>query len=61
MEQTASGARASLSELLDRVQAGERVLLTRHGAPVTALVSVEDHRLLEVLGELDSITAPAGE
>ena len=31
-------ARARLSELIDRVQSGEEVVLTRHGEPVARLV-----------------------
>ena len=31
-------ARAKLSELIERVQAGEEVVLTRHGEPVARLV-----------------------
>ena len=31
-------ARAKLSELIDRVQSGEEVVLTRHGEPVARLV-----------------------
>ena len=35
---SATEARASLPELLDRVQAGEEVTITRHGRPVAVLV-----------------------
>ena len=33
-------AKARLSELLDRVQAGEQVVITRHGKPVASIASV---------------------
>lgn len=32
-------ARAKLSELIERVQAGEEVVITRHGEPVARLVA----------------------
>lgn len=35
---SATEARASLPELLDRVLAGEEVIITRHGQPVAVLV-----------------------
>jgi prevent-host-death family protein len=34
-------ARAKLSELIERVQSGEEVVLTRHGVPVARLVAVK--------------------
>ncbi|MFH8616249.1 type II toxin-antitoxin system Phd/YefM family antitoxin [Streptomyces sp. NPDC017979] len=44
-------ARAELAELINRVvYGGERVVVTRHGKPLVALVSSED---LERLEELD--------
>lgn len=33
-------ARANLSKLLDRIEAGEEVVITRHGRPVAQLSSV---------------------
>lgn len=46
----ADEARQSLGELIDRAGfMGERILITRHGKPVVALVSVRD---AERLGEL---------
>jgi prevent-host-death family protein len=35
-------AKTRLAELLDRVQNGERIVITRHGRPVAQLVPVED-------------------
>ncbi|WP_030544777.1 type II toxin-antitoxin system Phd/YefM family antitoxin [Streptomyces albus] len=41
-------ARAELAELINRVvYGGERVVVTRHGKPLVALVSAADLRLLE--------------
>jgi len=37
-EMTVSDARASLSEVIEQVTAGEEVTLTRHGAPVAVIV-----------------------
>ncbi len=34
-------AKAHLSELLDRVEEGEEITITRHGAPVARLVAVK--------------------
>lgn len=45
-------ARAELAELVNRVAySGERVVLTRHGRPLAALVSGADLELLEALGD----------
>ena len=41
-------ARAELAELINRVvYGGERVVVTRHGKPLVALVSAADLRMLE--------------
>lgn len=41
-------ARAELADLINRVvYGGERVVVTRHGKPLVALVSAEDLRRLE--------------
>ncbi|MDI3404641.1 type II toxin-antitoxin system Phd/YefM family antitoxin [Streptomyces cavernicola] len=43
-------ARAELADLINRVvYGGERVVVTRHGKPLVALVSAEDLRRLEEL------------
>lgn len=45
-------ARADLAELINRVvYGGERVVVTRHGRPLVALVSAADLALLEELRE----------
>ena len=49
-------ARAELAELINRVvYGGERVVLTRHGKPLVALVSSDD------LQRLDAVEAEAAE
>ncbi|MET9764765.1 type II toxin-antitoxin system Phd/YefM family antitoxin [Streptomyces sp. NPDC006372] len=46
-------ARAELADLINRVvYAGERVVVTRHGKPLVALVSADDLRRLEEAQEL---------
>ncbi|MEU8488489.1 type II toxin-antitoxin system Phd/YefM family antitoxin [Streptomyces sp. NPDC048641] len=45
-------ARAELADLINRVvYGGERVVVTRHGKPLVALVSAADLERLEALGE----------
>lgn len=45
-------ARAELADLINRVvYGGERVVVTRHGKPLVALVSAADLRRLEALGD----------
>ncbi|MEV8592195.1 type II toxin-antitoxin system Phd/YefM family antitoxin [Streptomyces sp. NPDC052012] len=52
-------ARAELADLINRVvYGGERVVVTRHGKPLVALVSADDLRRLD---ELPEATAPAEE
>lgn len=49
-------ARAELADLINRVvYGGERVVVTRHGKPLVALVSAAD------LERLDALAEPAGE
>ena len=46
-------ARAELADLINRVvYGGERVVVTRHGKPLVALVSAADLQRLEELDEL---------
>ncbi|WP_030901562.1 type II toxin-antitoxin system Phd/YefM family antitoxin [Streptomyces sp. NRRL F-5126] len=45
-------ARAEFAELINRVvYGGERVVVTRHGKPLVALVSAADLEFLETAGE----------
>jgi prevent-host-death family protein len=49
-ELTTAQARAQLSEIINRAAfAKERLLLTRRGKPIVALVPIEDVSLLEAL------------
>jgi prevent-host-death family protein len=64
---TATEARAALPGLLDRVQAGEEVTITRHGRPVAVLVRPDSLRTrradqaLEIAASVrDRITAARG-
>jgi len=51
---TATEARSGLSDLISRAKySEERTILTRHGEPVAALVSMED---LKALRELEDAT-----
>ena len=46
-------AKTNLSRLLERVERGERITLTRHGRPVAMLVPVDEKRPPEeVVGEM---------
>ncbi|MEU1694903.1 type II toxin-antitoxin system Phd/YefM family antitoxin [Streptomyces hirsutus] len=55
-------ARAELADLINRVvYGGERVVVTRHGKPLVALVSADDLRRLDQLQELDEDREPVGE
>ncbi|MFD7296333.1 type II toxin-antitoxin system Phd/YefM family antitoxin [Streptomyces sp. NPDC059897] len=54
-------ARAELADLINRVvYGGERVVVTRHGKPLVALVSASDLERLEAAGEPvgDSVDEP---
>ena len=44
LEVGAYEAKTNLSRLLERVEKGERITLTRHGLPVAMLVPVEEKR-----------------
>ena len=49
-------ARAELADLINRVvYGGERVVVTRHGKPLVALVSADDLRRLEETQELAEV------
>jgi prevent-host-death family protein len=55
-------ARAELAELINRVvYGGERVVVTRHGKPLVALVSADDLRRLEEPAEPVELAEPAEE
>jgi prevent-host-death family protein len=53
-----SEARGEFSELVNRAAyRHERVLLTRHGKPVAAIISADDLALLEALEDRDDLEA----
>ncbi|GAP48353.1 type II toxin-antitoxin system Phd/YefM family antitoxin [Streptomyces azureus] len=55
-------ARAELADLINRVvYGGERVVVTRHGKPLVALVSADDLRRIEEAAELAELAEPAEE
>ncbi|MFF3719351.1 type II toxin-antitoxin system Phd/YefM family antitoxin [Streptomyces prasinus] len=55
-------ARAELADLINRVvYGGERVVVTRHGKPLVALVSADDLRRLDQLQGLDEARESVGE
>jgi prevent-host-death family protein len=52
-----SDAKARLSELLDDVERGETVVITRHGRPIARIVPESDERHAEVLRTMERIEA----
>lgn len=62
---TVSQARATLPELLTRVEDGEEVIITRHGRPVAILVRPDVMRsranvIIEDAGRIHELIAAAG-
>jgi antitoxin (DNA-binding transcriptional repressor) of toxin-antitoxin stability system len=62
---TVSQARASLPELLTRVEDGEEITITRHGRPVAVLVRPDIMRsranvIIEDAGRIHDLIAAAG-
>ena len=49
-------AKAQLSELIDRVQSGETVSITRHGKPVAQLVAARPERKPIRMADLRALT-----
>lgn len=54
---TIAGAKAHLSELIDRVEAGDSIDITRRGRPVARLTAVEKPRKPIDAAQLQSLTA----
>jgi prevent-host-death family protein len=52
-----SEAKAHLSELLDQVEQGETLLITRHGRPVARVVPERDERESEIARVMERIEA----
>ena len=53
----ASEAKTNLAALLDEVERGETVVITRHGRPIARLVPEGDRRQAEIGQAIDSIRA----
>ncbi len=51
----ASEAKVHLAQLLDEVERGETLIITRHGRPIARLVPEEDRRQNEIDGALAGI------
>ena len=59
----AAAAKARFSELLDDVERGETVVITRHGKPIAKLIPDEDHRQEEIrraIAEIKELRKHAG-
>ena len=52
----ASQAKAQFAELLDQVERGETVVITRHGKPIARLVRENDERRADALRAMAEIT-----
>jgi prevent-host-death family protein len=50
-------AKSRLSELLDRVEKGEEIIITRHGKPIARLVPEGGRNVAEAFAALERITA----
>ena len=50
-------AKTRFSELLDRVEKGEQIIITRHGRPIARLVPEGARNVARALEALDRITA----
>ena len=60
----ASQAKAQFAELLDQVERGETVVITRHGKPIARLVREEDERradALRAMAEIKELRKTAGQ
>jgi prevent-host-death family protein len=53
----ASEAKTHLPQLLDAVERGETIVITRHGRAIARLVPEAEHRQAEILTAIDSIKA----
>jgi antitoxin Phd len=40
-------AKAHFSEMLERAQAGETIVITKHGKPTVAMIDIEEYRALK--------------
>jgi prevent-host-death family protein len=56
-EVQASDAKTHLPRLLDDVEAGETIVITRHGKPIARLVPDEERRIAEARAGMEEIRA----
>ena len=64
MEMSVSDAKAVLTDLIRRAEAGEQVVLTRHGSPVATIVAIRPKpdlvtrraALVALMAEMDCVT-----
>jgi prevent-host-death family protein len=56
-EVQASDAKTHLPQLLDDVEAGETIVITRHGKPIARLVPDEERRNAEARAAMEEIRA----
>jgi prevent-host-death family protein len=56
-EVQASDAKTHLPRLLDDVEAGKTIVITRHGKPIARLVPDEAHRNAEAAAAMETIRA----
>ena len=54
-EVQASEAKTHLPQLLDEVEHGETIVITRHGKPIARLVPEADHRRAEIEKAIEGI------
>jgi prevent-host-death family protein len=59
LEYHASDAKAKFAELLDRVERGHTVRITRHGKPIARIVPETDARRTEVAAAINEMRALA--
>jgi prevent-host-death family protein len=50
-----SDAKARFSELLDRVEQGETIVITRHGRPIARIVPDDTRRREEIKAAIDGL------
>jgi prevent-host-death family protein len=53
----ASAAKANLAELLDEVERGETIVITRHGRPIARLIPDEEERRRQIAQARSEIEA----
>ena len=56
-EVQSSDAKAHLPQILDEVERGETIIITRHGRPIAQIVPKADNRAAETRKAMDRIAA----